>query len=257
MKAVFALLLLLPTAILAQPAIADGGILNGASFERGQPIAPGELISLFGSNLAGSLASASSVPLSTMIDDVFVTVNGVRAPLYLVSPGQINAQVPWEVGATGNASVIVNRGGVASAAATVPLAAAAPGFFMVTGGTQAIAVNGDGTIAAAAGSIAGLNTHGARAGDTLVVYATGLGEVTPSIQAGQASGAELRTTVAMPNVTIGGVPATVVFSGLAPQFVGVNQLNVTIPGGVAAGASVPMRMEIGGRAHQATIAITQ
>src|SRR5688500_8048271 len=154
MKAALALLLVLPVAVLAQPVIADGGILNGASFERGQPIAPGELVSLFGSNLAGRLASAASVPisLSTTIDDVFVTVNGIRAPLYLVAPDQINAQVPWEVGATGNASVVVNRGGVASAAATVPLAAAAPGFFLI-GGTQAIAINADGTIAAAPGSI--------------------------------------------------------------------------------------------------------
>jgi minor extracellular serine protease Vpr len=255
MKAALALLLVLPAAILAQPVIADGGILNGASFERGQPIAPGELVSLFGSNLAASLASSDTMPLS--IEGVFVTINGIRAPLNLVSPGQINAQVPWEVGGSGNATVIVNSGGVASAAATVPLAGTAPGFFMVGGSTQVIAVNPDGTIAAAPGSIQGLNTHGARAGETLVVYATGLGAVTPTAVTGRNSMDQLRSTVVMPNVTVGGVAAPVVFSGLAPQFVGVNQLNITVPSGVAAGASVPIRIEIGGRAHQATIAITQ
>jgi uncharacterized protein (TIGR03437 family) len=255
MKVALALLLMLPVAMLAQPVIADGGILNGASFERGQPVAPGELVSLFGSNLAARLATADSVPLSTTIDDVFVTVNGIRAPLYLVSPGQINAQVPWEVGGSGSATFIVNRGGVPSTGSTMPLASAVPGFFMVTGSTQAIAINPDGTIAAAAGSIQGLNTHGARAGETLIVYATGLGAVTPSAVTGRDSTDQLRSTVAMPNVTIGGVPAGVVFSGLAPQFVGVNQLNITVPSGVSPGGSVPLRIEMGGRSHQATIAI--
>jgi uncharacterized protein (TIGR03437 family) len=257
MKATFALLLLLPVAAFAQPTIANGGIVNGASFAGGQAIAPGELVSLFGTELAGSLAVADSVPLSTALADVFVTVNGVRAPLYLVAPGQINAQVPWEAGTSGTATFVVTRGGVASAAATVPLADSSPGFFLAPNSTQAIAVNADGTIAAAPGSIAGLNTHGARSGDVLVVYATGLGPVTPTIQSGRDSVDALRSTVATPVITIGGVPASVRFSGLAPQFVGVNQLNIEVPAGVSAGGSVPMQIQMGGRSHQSTIAITQ
>jgi uncharacterized protein (TIGR03437 family) len=218
---------------------------------------PGELVSLFGSGLAARLAQGDSLPLSTTIDDVFVTINGVRAPLYFVSPGQINAQVPWEIGTSGTATIIVNRGGVASAPAAVPLSAAAPGLFLLPGGTQAIAVNGDGTIAAAPGSVPGLNTHAAKAGDVLVLYATGLGAVTPDIISGRTSVDQLRRTVNTPVVTIGGVPAVVAFSGLAPEFVGVNQLNVTVPAGVSAGGSVPIEIRMDGRTHQATVAITQ
>jgi uncharacterized protein (TIGR03437 family) len=257
MRALLALLLLLPVCVCAQPVLADGGVLNAASFTQGQPIVPGELVSLFGSGLAARLAQGDSLPLSTTIDDVFVTINGVRAPLYFVSPGQINAQVPWEIGTSGTATIIVNRGGVASAAAAVPLSAAAPGLFLLPGGTQAIAVNGDGTIAAAPGSIPGLNTHAAKAGDVLVLYATGLGAVTPDIISGRTSIDQLRRTVNTPVVTIGGVPASVAFSGLAPEFVGVNQLNVTVPAGVSAGGSVPIEIRMDGRTHQASIAITQ
>jgi uncharacterized protein (TIGR03437 family) len=257
MRAILALLLLLPASLTAQPVIANGGILNAASFTRDQPVAPGEIVSLFGSGLAARLAVGDSVPLSATIDDVFVTVNGVRAPLYLVSPGQINAQIPWDIATTGTATIVVNRGGAASAPATVTVAPSAPGLFMVPNGTQAIAVNSDGTIAANPGSIQGLNTHAARAGDVLVLYATGLGAVTPNIQSGHNSGDQLRRTVVTPVINIGGVPAPVAFSGLAPQFVGVNQLNVTVPSGVPAGANVPIEIQMGGRMHQATLAITQ
>ena len=253
------LLLSLAAAGWAQvPRIAEGGVLNGASFTRGQPVAPGSLISLFGSDLAARLAQGDSIPLSTTIDDVFVTVNGIRAPLYFVSAGQINAQLPWEAGGSGTAAVIVNRGGAASAPATVSLTSAAPGLIMVSGSTQAIAVNSaDGTLAAPPGSIAGLETHGARAGDVLILYATGLGAVMPPVRSGANSVDELRRTVVTPVVMIGGVAATVAFSGLSPQFVGVNQLNVVVPAGVTAGPGVPIQIQANGMSHTANIAIIQ
>jgi uncharacterized protein (TIGR03437 family) len=146
---------------------------------------------------------------------------------------------------------------VASPPVSVALAAAAPGFFMVTGGTQAIAVNNsDGTLAAAPGSIQGLTTRAARAGEVLIVYATGLGAVTPSVQSGFTSADALRSAVAAPVVMIGGVAASVAFAGLAPQFVGVNQLNIVVPDGVAPGPAVPIAIRSGTITHQASIAIS-
>jgi uncharacterized protein (TIGR03437 family) len=240
----------------AQPSIASGGISNAAS--GATTIAPGSLVSLFGSQLASTPAQGDSIPLSATINDVFVTVNGVRAPLLFVAPGQINAQMPWDLGAGGSASVVVSRGGVTSAPATVQVAPAAPGLFMVPGGTQAIAVNNaDGTLAAPSGSIQGLTTHGAKPGDVLILYATGLGAVNPAVQSGHNSLDQLRWTVGTPTVLIGGVAARVDYSGLTPQFPGVNQLNVVVPAGVPPGASVPIEIQMGGRSHQATIAITQ
>jgi len=248
-----------PALMLAQvPTVADGGILNGASFAKGQAVAPGSLVSIFGTELAASLAQADSVPLSTVIGGVSVTFNGVAAPLQFVSPTQVNVQVPWEVspadGGSATVDVVVKRGSSSSAAAKLNLVSAAPAFFTVSGG-QAIAINGDGTLAAPSGSIPGLSTHPAKTGDTLVLYATGLGAVTPSVLSGHDSLDQLRRTNQMPVVTIGGMSAQIPFSGLTPQFPGVNQLNVVIPGNVASGSNVPVQIQLNGITHQATVAI--
>jgi len=244
------------------PTVADGGILNGASFAKGQPVAPGSLVSIFGTELAASLAQADSVPLSTVIGGVTVTFNGVAAPLTFVSPGQINVQVPWEVappdGASADVTVVVNRGSSSSAASMVRVASAAPGLFLFSGGAQAVAINSaDNTIAASSGSVPGFISHPAKPGDVIVLYATGLGAVTPAVQSGQNSMDQLRTTIGMPLVTIGGVSAQVPFSGLQPQFPGVNQLNVVIPTNVTTGASVPVTIQLNGITHQGTFAISQ
>ena len=255
-KTLFLLCVIFVPAALAQiPTIADGGILNGASFVKGQAVAPGSLVSLFGTNLAADLAQADSIPLSTNIAGVSVTFNGVKAPLYFVSSGQINAQVPWEVSSANSLNVVVQRGSNSSAIATVSQVGAAPGLFLVPGSSQAIAINGDGTLAAAPGAISGLNTHPAKSGDVLIVYATGLGAVDIPVASGANSLDQLRRTVGNPTVSIGGVPASVAFSGLTPQFPGVNQLNIVVPTGVATGGSVPISIQLNGITHQATLAI--
>src|SRR5580692_1060308 len=87
----------LTLAAYAQPSVSAGGVLNGASFATGQPVAPGSLVSIFGSDLASGTAAATSVPLSTSLGNVKVTFNNIAAPLNYVSGGQINAQVPFEL----------------------------------------------------------------------------------------------------------------------------------------------------------------
>ncbi len=245
--------------LLAQtPTVAPNGVLNAASFSQNTPVAAGSLISIFGSSLASKLAAADSVPLSTALDDVqSVTINGIAAPLLFVSPQQVNAQVPWEVNSS-TATVVVNRGGAASQPVTFSLTAAAPGIFSLNSGTgQAIAINLDGSLAAPAGSVPGIATHPAKSGDTIIVLATGLGAVTPAAKTGANSRDTLRTTTATPVVLIGGMPATVAFSGLSPDFVGVNQLNVVVPAGVATGDKVPIQIQAGGftTTDQVTMAI--
>src|SRR6266404_2071572 len=103
------------------PVIANGGVLNAASFDKtsGAPLAPGQLISIFGSELAAGLALNDTVPLSTSLSDsVSVTFNGITSGLDFVSPGQINAQLPWNVlpngAGSGVATVVVTRNGTAS-----------------------------------------------------------------------------------------------------------------------------------------------
>jgi uncharacterized protein (TIGR03437 family) len=161
--------------------------------------------------------------------------------LVSVSPTQINLQVPWTL-QSGTAEIVVTVNGSVSASFKATVGGLAPGIFTTQYGVgPAIAINADGSLAATEGSIPGLATRPAKVGETIIILATGLGLVTPPIVTGAAASDAVRRTLIMPNVTIGGVTATVSFSGLSPQFVGVNQLNVVVPN-VPAGV-VPLLIE--------------
>jgi uncharacterized protein (TIGR03437 family) len=241
------------------PVINPGGIVNTAGAPSVQAIAPGGLVSIFGSNLAASMTLSDSTPLSTKVGDVTVTINGVAAPIQFASPNQINVQVPWSVQLSdpaGSGQVVVTNAGTASAAAAVTVAASAPSLYNIGG--QAIAVNADGSLAAPANSIPGFTTRPAKIGDALVIFATGLGAVDPAPVDGANSADQQRNTLAKPVVLIGGVAAQVTFSGLSPQFVGVNQLNVTLAPGTPTGNAVALQIQIGStNSNLATIAVSQ
>jgi len=261
--------MLLASAAFGQtPAIQENGVVSGAGSSR-VGIAPGSLISIFGTELAAGLSNANSVPLSTTLGDVnSVTINGTAVPLVLVSGGRINAQLPWTF-AAGPADVIVNRAGTASAARTVMVNQFAPSLFGinvaamqnvstnpdgsisitqdtsgVTDNLQAIATNADGTLTAPENSIPGVTSHPAAAGDTVTLFATGLGAVTPSIDNGMPPGDTPRQTSNPATVLVGDQQGTVSSAGLSSQFVGVYQLSVVVPGGVAAAAAVPVKVQM-------------
>lgn len=256
------------------PVIATGGVLNGASFDKtGQPIPPGALVSIFGTNLAAASASADTVPLSTTLSNVNVSFNGIAAPLKDVVHGasggdQINAQVPWEALAAGSTSgtaqVIVTRNGVASAPLPVTLGVSAPGIFTFPGGVgQAVAYgNADGVIAAPINSGLPFTSRPAKIGDpaTLVILATGLGPVNPPVKTGaNANDGQVHQTTTLPQVMVGGVNAQVVFAGMTPQFVGVYQINIVIAAGTPTGNAVPLQISMNGvtSRNDVTIAVTQ
>ena len=237
------------------PSIASGGVLNGASFDKtpGASVAPGALVSIFGTNLTGSMALNDTVPLSTQLANVTVSFNGVPAGLDGVFPGspdQINAQVPWNVlsnGAnSGTAQVVVTNNGISSNTALVNVGVAPGIFSFPPGAGYAIAINQDGSLAAPVNAIPGISTHPAKVGDVLILYATGLGPVDQPIANGANSLDQLRNTLARPAVLIGGQQATVLFSGLTPQFPGVNQINLQIPAGVPTGDKVPIQIQVNG-----------
>lgn len=207
--------------------------------------------------MAASLAEADSIPLSTSLGGVSVTFNGITAPLLFVVQGQINAQLPWNMPA-GAATVVVNNKGAVSPTATFQVASTSPGIFSVQFGIgQAIAINLDGTLAAPVGSIPGLTTYPVKRGDAIIIYANGLGPVDQPVASGQNSLDQLRNTVSKPTVLVGGVQAQLLFSGLTPQFVGVNQVNIVIPQGAPTGDKVPLQFQLGGitTTDQVTMAI--
>jgi len=252
------------------PTIAAGGITNGASFQA-IPLTGGSLFSIFGSGLASQTASASTVPFSRSLGGVTVQfVNGsnapIDAPISYVQPGtgtssQINAQVPWGLvtpGTTATVNMVVSNNGVASASTPVTIGPFSPGIFgyAAASGTLAIAYTyQDGMFAWPANSVAGLSTHPAVPGSLLIVYATGLGAVTPTVADGAAPGSVLTQVNTPPVVMIGGINAQVAFAGLQPQFPGVYQLNVTVPANAPTGSAVPIQIQVGGVTSPATFTI--
>ncbi len=262
-----AIVLLIPLSVFAQqPVVSPGGVVNGASFSIGQPdkrVAPGSLISIFGTNLAASVALADTIPISTSLGDVqSVTLNGIAAPILSVNSGQINVQLPWEEsapsGGTASVAVVVTRARAgASAPIQTPIGMFSPGVFTVPPGAgQALAlIYPDNAIAAPANSIPGRLTRPAKPADILEIYATGLGPVVNTPADGNIpTGAPATTN--KPVVLVGGITADVQFSGLAPGFVGLYQINIVTPN-VSPGNTVPLQIQMGGitSTNQATIAI--
>ena len=223
------------------PQVEAGGVVDAASFAA--PVVPGSLVSIFGTNLAPAAYFASTVPLPKTLDGVSVSFNGIAAPLLFVSPQQINAQLPWEVPASGTLSVVVNNGTAQSQPQDVQVAAFAPGLYAIGG--YAVAVNPDGSLAAPVGAVPGVASHPATPGDSLVLYGSGYGAVSPAATTGDNSADELRYA-ATPAVTIGGIPAPVTFAGLSPLYVGVYQINVTLPATAGANGSAAIQIESGG-----------
>jgi uncharacterized protein (TIGR03437 family) len=245
------------------PNVNENGVVNAANFAG--PTAPGSIVSIFGTNFASSLAVASTVPLSTSLGGVSVTFNGTPAPLFFVSSMQINAQLPS--GLTGTtASVVVTSGSTSSTARTIQINQVSPAIFTLNQqgtGQGAVFHANSLTLAAREGAFApNLQSRPARAGDVLTIYANGLGPVTPAVQDGRNTLDQLRNTTIRPTVLVGSatVPdADVFFSGLAPEFVALYQINFRMPPGVAAGDAVPIRIRMSGAesSSQVTIAAAQ
>ena len=257
-----ALPLILVSAAFGQtPAVFEGGVVNAASFAPNQAVTPGSLVSIFGSELAASLAWADSIPLAKQLTDVSVAFNNITSPLLFVSVGQINAQLPCNVlggQQQGAATVVVTRGGVASQPRQFQVGPFSPGLFAVEFGVgQAIAINLDGSLAGPRDSVPGFATHPVMVGERLVLLGTGLGAVDIPVADGHNALDQLRTNLTTPEVLIGGVPVLVEFSGMSPEFVGVNQLNILIDKQVPKGNAVPIQLRVGGitSTDQVTIAV--
>ena len=206
------------------------GIVNaGSSAPFTQGIAPGELLLLYGSNMAPGVQVESGVPFPTTLNQVQVMINNIAAPLYYVTPEQISAIVPYAV-TSGTAQVQVINNGVASNTVTMQIATTAPGVL-----TQAQNGLGDGDVVHQDGTLV-TPKNPAQIGETVSVFLTGLGAVNPSIADGAAGPVNpLSQSSSAIQVYISGTQATVGYSGLAPQLGGLYQINFTIPAGVSSG----------------------
>jgi uncharacterized protein (TIGR03437 family) len=218
-----------------------GGIADGASF--GHSYAPGEVLSIFGSGLAGGIQTASSVPLPTTMGGVLVTIHGVTAPLYMVSPGQLNVQIPYETPVGANSTLIVQYSGQTASYSFTP-AATAPAIFTDQNGAP-------------------VPSGSAATGATITLFVTGAGAMAPSIATGAAPAAgtaianlpkPANQTVA---VTVSGINAPVQFAGIPVGLVGVMQINYLVPSGLPVGVH-PVVVTVGGASSsEANLTVTQ
>ena len=232
-------------AIRQAPMISSGGVLDAAAGK--SPVAPGSYVSIYGANLCEYTDPVTFAPyaLPLTIDGVTVSFDvpsaKISAPGHLtyVSPGQINVQVPWELQGQTSAQVKVTLYGYSYGnVVTVPLADTAPAFFDIGGGIAAALDGNYATVTAA---------HPVQRGKVVQLYMNGLGPVTGGPASGEfASTTALTYTKAQDAVvTIGGQAAQVQFSGLAPGFPGLYQVNAIVPAGISAG-TVPISLTIGG-----------
>ena len=225
-------------------------VINGAN--RAGALSPGAVITINGNNLADSATAAGS-PLPKILAGVCVTVNEVAIPLFSTSPTQIQAQLPPDL-AVGRVTLTVRstRLGLSSNGAPVSLTAMGPAVFSVP-------VDGVPRAALLHAEDAALVTpdYPAQRDETLLLYATGLGPVRPAVGAGVAGASDpLSETVQPVSVSIGAVPYLVTWAGLAPDTVGIYQINVYVPGGHIEGDDLPVVVTVGGTSSATTNAPT-
>jgi uncharacterized protein (TIGR03437 family) len=222
------------------PSINPNGIVNNAA--GAAPVAPGSLASAYGSYPVVPPAQASSVPLPVNMSGLTVQFGGISAPLLYASGVLVNLQVPWEMQGQSQATVVPSTSNQAGPPQAVNIATFAPGIFSVNGqGTGQGAIL-DGTYRLVDAS------NPATAGTTTIqIFCTGLGPVTNQPASGSpALGDPLSPTTTTPVATIGGVPASVAFSGLTPGAVGLYQVNALVPSGTSEGSAVPVTINVGG-----------
>ena len=244
----------------APPASASNAAVSAANPTGGSRLAQRSIASLYGTNLASAVVSADGgAPLPFTLADTTLMIGVNAVPLFFVSPGQINFQVP-RIGLTAgvaNQQMVITHG-VQSTTITVQLAPYAPALFTTNAqgtGQASTVIAGTATLAAPAAAFP--NARPARPGDFLSIYCTGLGDVSNQPGLGSASpSSPLALTLQQPVVTIGGQNADVSFSGLAPGYVGLYQVNVKVPTGVTPGDAVPLILTIAGAtSNTATVAI--
>ncbi len=219
-----------------QPAISAGGVVSASAFGAFTSVAPGSWIEIYGSNLAPDTQSWAEffrgINAPTSVDGTSVTVGGQPAFIDFVSPGQVNAQVPFDVG-TGPQQITLQTPAGNSAPIDITVNATEPGLlappsFKLAGTQYAGALFVDNAYVLPDGAISGLNSRPAKPGDTVIFYGVGFGPVTPSIPAGQVV-QEANRLVSKFEISIGGMPATANYDGLAPGSIGLYQFNVVVP----------------------------
>ena len=243
------------------PAPAIQRVVNGASF--GSEIASRGWITIQGTNLASTsriwqAGDFTGNRLPTALDGVSVKVNNQEAPVYFISPTQINALAPADT-TVGPVSVTVTTAAGTSAPVNATMQRYAPAFFMFDADNRRYlaAVHADGTFVGRPGLFgSALTSRPAKPGDSILLFGTGFGPTRPEVPANEVfSGAAPLADPSQLKMQIGNADATVAFAGLVGS--GLYQFNVIVPEGAAAGSGESAVVaELGGARTQAAAFLT-
>ncbi len=211
------------------PVAFAGGAVNNGTFAPGEPLAQGDIAAVFGDQFTlGGPQLASAVPLPTNLVGTQVFVNNQPTPLYFISGGQIDFEVPFET-PPGQATVRVDRNGQRGNSIFVNIAATVPRFILFNGGPYAIMTTPDAVLT-------GIPTHPVKSGDVVVIYTIGLGPTSPAVQTGAPAPANPLAVVSGVQVCFRlntpfseAICNDAAFAGLTPGFVGLYQVNANIP----------------------------
>jgi uncharacterized protein (TIGR03437 family) len=236
----------------AGPDFSASGVVNGAHMGAG-PVAPGEIISIFGSGLGPETLTSLRLnefgQVATSLGEVQVTFDNIPAPLLFVQARQLSAIVPYAVAGTTDTRVQVQYKDARSSVVTLKVAPSAPGVFTLdsSGKGPGAILNENFTVNTAA--------NRAQKGSVVILYATGEGSTDPQVADGRlASPQELPKPRLPVSVKIGGLDAEVLYAGCAPGLVvGLLQVNVRVPPTVASGSAVPVLLTMGGASSQAGV----
>lgn len=248
----------IPFLIGPGPQTTAKGFVSAANPASGNALASRSIASIYGVNLAPETAIADlNPPLPFTLGGTTLTMAGgnQQVPVFFVSPNQINFQVP--LFANGTQSLTITQG-VQSVSIPVQLVSFSPALFTTNSqgtGQASTSIANTASLAAPVGAFPG--SRPVRRGEFISIYCTGLGVVDNQPFLGSASPSNpLANTLTKPTVTLGGVTAPVVFSGLAPGFVGLYQVNVQAPDTAPTGSAVQLVLTIGGVvSNTATIAV--
>jgi uncharacterized protein (TIGR03437 family) len=223
------------------PVASTGGVVNNGTFGGNEALAQGDIAAVFGNQFDfDAPQSAPSLPLLTTLDGIQVLVNGHAAPVYYVSADQINFEIPIDASTAngGGGTVQVVRNGTPGNLIYVDINPRVPRFILYNGGPYAIMTTPDNVLT-------GIPSHPVKVGDTIVIYTIGLGPTSPPVASGIASPTSPLAKVPGTTQVCFGIEtpffqapcATAFFTGLSPGFIGLYQINVTIPAGIQSGNS--------------------
>jgi uncharacterized protein (TIGR03437 family) len=204
----------------AAPILANNGILHNLYPQPGAPLAPGTIVQIFGSAMAATTGS-TGVPLPSVLNGTSVLIGGELAPLYYVSSGQINAQIPVDLAPGQQYQALVVANNAYTTPVTINIAPVTPGIARLANG-QVIAQHADFSLVT--------ENAPAKPGEYLVAYLAGMGLTdTPVGTGAQAPSSPLANVNASASVAIDGEAAPVLFAGLTPGFIGLYQINFQVP----------------------------